>query len=434
MAKSSGVPDAALRSEEDARLELQTLRDRIAHLEGLIGPSSSQPDVAEFAQRLERKEAELKVLEAKAKEKDSVAQMMYGEVDRLSAAWTLLDEQNRSKVFKLAESEEKILKAVHEVRSRSFGVDVLLLTQKTCVQKAKADNKYFAAMRTNEALKGENVLLEKVTQKQSATIEKLSDELKAATSRLTTLEREVSAHERSVNAHKAKVAGLTSANDELSGRAKGGERQLQDVRDLLAERTRQYEAEVAARNRAEEQSTRASKELERTSSKLDAVKSGTAETAEVSDLKDFNENLTVGPHLVRWTAFPIADPEVRRNCSNAGRASSASRATSSRGIEQSRCLEDLVARSLGSDPSGATTSFADPASKHASRRGSADALHAPSGSALKTSLKCIFDLTHALASFRSVGIARCIALPVWPQSVFVRFALVSLHWVGSCAT
>ena len=41
--------------------------------------------------------------------------MLYTEVDRLSTAWAVLDEQNRDKVFKLAEHDEKVLKAVHEV-------------------------------------------------------------------------------------------------------------------------------------------------------------------------------------------------------------------------------------------------------------------------------------------------------------------------------
>lgn len=41
--------------------------------------------------------------------------MLYTEVDRLSTAWAALDEQNRDKVFKLAEHDEKVLKAVHEV-------------------------------------------------------------------------------------------------------------------------------------------------------------------------------------------------------------------------------------------------------------------------------------------------------------------------------
>lgn len=54
--------------------------------------------------------------------------MLYGEIDRLSAAWSTLDEQNNLKVFNLVALEEKVQKLNVDVRLNyfSFFVDCSL--------------------------------------------------------------------------------------------------------------------------------------------------------------------------------------------------------------------------------------------------------------------------------------------------------------------
>ena len=51
--------------------------------------------------------------------------MLYGEIDRLSAAWSILDEQSASKVFNLVDLAEKVQRlntdvrpSLHTLRSR----------------------------------------------------------------------------------------------------------------------------------------------------------------------------------------------------------------------------------------------------------------------------------------------------------------------------
>ena len=75
----------------------------------------------------------MKVLEAQATSQDHVraslvlgargtltmaqaTNMLYGEIDRLSAAWSTLDEQNSSKVFSLVNLEEKVQRLNTDVR------------------------------------------------------------------------------------------------------------------------------------------------------------------------------------------------------------------------------------------------------------------------------------------------------------------------------
>lgn len=42
--------------------------------------------------------------------------MLYGEIDRLSVAWSALDEQSNSKVFNLVHLEEKVQRLTTDVR------------------------------------------------------------------------------------------------------------------------------------------------------------------------------------------------------------------------------------------------------------------------------------------------------------------------------
>lgn len=119
LTKHSSNAAALARSEQEARSQALALQERLSKLEALVDPTSAQPDVADLAKKLEEKVEAVKVLEAKVKAAEATAPMLMGEIDRLSSAWSLLDEQSRSKVYKLAEQEEKVMKAVQEVSRRS---------------------------------------------------------------------------------------------------------------------------------------------------------------------------------------------------------------------------------------------------------------------------------------------------------------------------
>lgn len=85
--------------------------------------------------------------------------MLITEVDRLSSAWQTLDVQNRDKVLNLMQHEEKVARLLSE--------------------KAKADNRYFAAMRAKEALTAENLVLTKASEKQSKALAASEEAAKA---------------------------------------------------------------------------------------------------------------------------------------------------------------------------------------------------------------------------------------------------------------
>ncbi|KAH9455081.1 hypothetical protein Pst134EA_022557 [Puccinia striiformis f. sp. tritici] len=224
-----------------------------------------------MAERLQVEVDRRQALEAKLAAQEASASMLFTEVDRLSTAWALLDEQNRDKVFKLAEHDEKVLKAVHE--------------------KAKADNRYFSAMRANEALKSQTAVLEKMAEKQTVTISKMSDELRAVSARLTSAEREITIHQKMVEAHKTKTTELSIENADLIARCSQHDQKVIELSTLLRDRTAQAETEASARRTAEENVINLEKEIQR--SKLAGTNGrGGLEPAEVAELRSFNDDLT----------------------------------------------------------------------------------------------------------------------------------------------
>lgn len=111
-------PSAAtlIASEKESRSELASCRSRLSKLESLLSPTSDGAvDVAQLTNRLEEKEKAVKVFEARVTAQETETEMLYGEIERLSNAWSELDDMVGAKVFNLAGMEEKLGRLQAEV-------------------------------------------------------------------------------------------------------------------------------------------------------------------------------------------------------------------------------------------------------------------------------------------------------------------------------
>ncbi|KAL8291986.1 hypothetical protein RQP46_001452 [Phenoliferia psychrophenolica] len=271
------------KSETDARLELAACRDRLARLEDLLGPDGNV-ELRDLAARLEERDQKLKVLEAQLKASDHATNMLYGEIDQLSTAWSTLDEQNNLKVFNLLSLEEKV--------------------QRLNTDKAKADNRYFATMRQKDAIAAENQVLTKLAEKQSRAVEAANDLQHSIGTSLTNAEREISLQQKHVRAHQDSLAAVKRENAELAMRAEQNGKHITELNSLLADRISQAESEMAHRKRSEEQAARIERELRavtKSSHAGSASSSGggggghngsSSESSEVRELKKYNEDLS----------------------------------------------------------------------------------------------------------------------------------------------
>jgi E3 ubiquitin-protein ligase BRE1 len=138
-------------SEAATREELAAVTTELSRYRSLLG----EPSSSNLARQLQAKEDELQKMRLLAEQHQQAEDAIYAEVERLSGAWEALDGQLKNKVVSLTAAEEKIAKSAHE--------------------KAKADNKYFAAMRDRESVEIERKNAIRNLEKQAKVVERLVD-------------------------------------------------------------------------------------------------------------------------------------------------------------------------------------------------------------------------------------------------------------------
>ncbi|TIB14200.1 hypothetical protein E3P92_02077 [Wallemia ichthyophaga] len=231
-----------LQQEGDVHLRLEQAEKKLSAFEKAFG-EAADPEVQKLVNTINQRDERIRKLELQNTESETTSNAIYGEIERLSKAWEVLDEQNRSKIFDLQHLEEKVTRLMTE--------------------KAKADNKYFAAMRAKDAIDIERKTAQRTHEKQSKTIEKLLETEKQ-------LENQVSIHEKELVVYSNKTKALEdrmfSTERELSSArllSDESKRRLMEVSTKLNERHVMYEDERAAKRRLEEDNTKLRSDLQR---------------------------------------------------------------------------------------------------------------------------------------------------------------------------
>ncbi|GAA5932035.1 E3 ubiquitin-protein ligase BRE1 [Sporobolomyces koalae] len=277
-ATSGNLPDGQrlVASETQARIELTKALEKLDKFEKVFGPdAASDPQIKELAQKLQERDQELKAAEAQVKSHEAASNMLYGEIDRLSAAWSALDEQNASKVFNLASLEDKL--------------------QRLGAEKAKADSRYFATMRQKDALTNENTVLTKLAEKQQQKVESVSELQHSLTQQLTAAEKEITLHQDNVRAYADQIAQLRRDNSEALLRTEQNSKKITELTSLLTERISQAENEQGLRKRAEEELAKVERQLQQAISKVataTAAAGPAADSSEIRELKKYNADLS----------------------------------------------------------------------------------------------------------------------------------------------
>lgn len=124
--------------------------------EKILGPNpEATDDVKALAEQLSKSEAERTSLELKLQEAEAATNALYTEVDGLAKLWEGLEKTYNSKVFELKDGEMKM--------------------SRLATEKAKADNKYFQAMRTKEAIEAECRAAQRSVEKQLRLLERAQE-------------------------------------------------------------------------------------------------------------------------------------------------------------------------------------------------------------------------------------------------------------------
>ena len=209
---ASSGSSALAESETATRVELGKLRDRVASLERVlaIDAPGGNPELSAMARRLEELDQRAMAAEAKSKASDVANEELVKEIATLSQAWQVLDQQNRDKVLNLVTHEERLTRLASE--------------------KAKADNRYFAAMRSKDAIAAESAVAVRTAASQLKTIEAYKESVVALTSRLTAAEKEITLQTTATRERQRRIAALEATTVELQARTVEQQRSIDQVR------------------------------------------------------------------------------------------------------------------------------------------------------------------------------------------------------------
>lgn len=161
--------------------------------------------------------------------------MLSDEVDRLSAAYDELVKQADARVSNAARMEDKILRLTTE--------------------KAKADNKYFAAMRARDALDAEKRALTRSAERQAKVIERYTETERAMQAQIQLAEKEVSALRKSVQMQASRLNETERDASTLRRRLAEAERARHAAETSVAQHLERATREATGRQEAMERAS-----------------------------------------------------------------------------------------------------------------------------------------------------------------------------------
>ncbi|KAF8160794.1 BRE1 E3 ubiquitin ligase-domain-containing protein [Crassisporium funariophilum] len=238
-----------MKAQADALNQLSEVTTQLEKYKRTYGDLSSlPPNVADLAERLRSSEAELERVRLLAKQQSESEGSLFSELEKLSTAWEGLDRQLKSKVFDLNNLEERLMKS---------GID-----------KAKSDNKYYAAMRDKEAIETERKNLARTVEKQGKAVERLTEVEQHLKLQVTGLEKEIFVTRKSLEAYSVQLVRFQRENSELQAHLEIERRRFNDLKGKFTERENSLQARKAECRSKEDEYVRFKKDLEKQMSQV----------------------------------------------------------------------------------------------------------------------------------------------------------------------
>ncbi|KAG5648585.1 hypothetical protein DXG03_003196 [Asterophora parasitica] len=235
-----------LKAEMDALQALAQAQAELKKYKSIYGDTSSlPPDVSTLSEQLQQKEEELQRLRLLDIQHSQAETTLYAEIDKLSVAWESLDKQVKDKVFDLSGLEAQVKRAASD--------------------KAKSENKFYAAMRDKDAIEAERLKLSRDVEKQNKVVERLVDTEKNLAAQLFpkgTLEKELATLKHINHQYKGRADTLAEEFNHTKSQV-GAARQLtEQMRAAFSDLAKTYSNKTAELRKLEDGLIRAKKELE----------------------------------------------------------------------------------------------------------------------------------------------------------------------------
>ncbi|OCF38081.1 E3 ubiquitin-protein ligase BRE1 [Kwoniella heveanensis BCC8398] len=243
---------AAAAAEIESRTELEGAKRALARYERVLGPNpEAAEDVKELARKLETAEKERKGLELKLSEAEAATNALYTEVEGLSKSWETLDHTVHSKVFELKDGELRISRLTTE--------------------KAKADNKFFSAMRAKEAVEAEWKLAQRTVEKQLKLLERAQEVEQHLRAQIAANEKGMTSLKNSALELQTQLASTTAEKTQLELRLQHSQAALADAQQVMHQRVAEATSEKAARAKLQDEVEMSTKTIKKLRERQEAM-------------------------------------------------------------------------------------------------------------------------------------------------------------------
>ncbi|KAI0358367.1 BRE1-domain-containing protein [Trametes cingulata] len=264
----NGRPDVAKLSQSEAELrrQVEQLQKQLEKYQTVYGDVSSlPPDTAQLSQQLQQKQAEIDKFQLQEQQREQAESALYSELDKLSAAWEALDRQVKTKVYDLASLEERVAKAG--------------------VERAKAENKYYTAVRDREAVENERKTLSRSLEKAGKALDKLAESEKALSMRIHDLEKEAIQWRRIAEMQKDQANSLLGETNDLRTRMHSERKTAEELRNAVNEQMVAVEKKRAELRKLEDSLLKSKKDVEKQAAKLKSLSSSSGSNAKEAELQ-----------------------------------------------------------------------------------------------------------------------------------------------------
>ncbi|KAF9010533.1 BRE1 E3 ubiquitin ligase-domain-containing protein [Cyathus striatus] len=262
-----------MRAEAEALQQLSEATAQLKQYQKVYGDEVTLPlDVSRLREKLKEKESELEKLRLLESQHVEAEKSLFTELEKLSTAWETLDRQLKGKIFDLSVMEERCSKA---------GLD-----------KAKSENKYYAAMRDKEAIEVERKNLQRSLDKQAKVVDRLVDAEKNLSGQVLALEKEVAFYKKAVDTLKDHIVRLEDETQDTKYRLESETKRGQELFVLIQERDKGLSTKKAELRKMEDGLVRSRKELDKQTAQLkEAAASSTLVSALHKPAEESNGDL-----------------------------------------------------------------------------------------------------------------------------------------------
>ncbi|KIM45233.1 hypothetical protein M413DRAFT_441916 [Hebeloma cylindrosporum] len=206
-----------MKAQADALEKLEEVKAELGRYERTYGPMSrNSPEVSELLEQLRLKEDELEKLRLSEIKRKQDEPSTFDEITKLSTLWETMGRQLKNQISELASMEDRVSKGAAD--------------------KAKLENRYYAAIRDRDAIENERKNLARTVEKQGKAVDRLTDVEKHYKSQMSALEKENAAWKKCVDALKDKLYLLEKDNPELLARIEQDRRRFHELSLSMQER------------------------------------------------------------------------------------------------------------------------------------------------------------------------------------------------------